>query len=172
MKFLIQSLTRCWKSVSKSVSFLKVLIHKLFFSFFSISWFLRNRITEEVAFLRDRGVEKWFSASKSFIKSFFLCESSSLQMWSVVKLFFRNLTRSKISIRNCRVVKKWLWVWRLWKIDSKHDALYKKWFKNCFFSKTLIQNYFINKKDIFRNNFGKKAQKTLLWRFYGEDWLN
>ena len=86
---------------------------------------------------------------RNFHQNLFFHKSISLQNLMRCKFFSRNPLRSKTF--DSRFVE-------LWKngskcdafeiLDSKNDALYKKWFKN-WFSKTLIQkseNFFIKKK--------------------------
>ena len=88
-EILDSRLTRCWKPVSKSVSFLKVLIQKLFFFlFFSISWFLRNRITEENGVFAGWKGRKVIFCKQIFHQNLFLNKSSSLQNVICCKTFF------------------------------------------------------------------------------------
>ena len=89
------------------------------------------------------------------------------------KTFFRNPTRSKISIQN---------LWGCEKngsksdafeiLDSKYDVWYNKWFKNWLFSKVLIpKKLFKGKKNnFFRNNFSENAQKKPILTFFGVIW--
>ena len=91
------------------------------------------------------------------------------------KFFSRNLLRSKTF--DSRFVELWqngskCDAFEI--LDSKNDALYKKWFKN-WFSKTLIQkseNLFIKKKNkLFTEQlFQECAKKKQHWRFYGVYW--
>ena len=53
--------------------------------------------------------------------------------------------------------------------DSKHDALYKKWFKNRFFSKILIP-FFFEWRKIFPQQLFQECKKSQHWRPYGVFW--
>ena len=99
---------RVVKNLFQNLFFFESLHSKtVFFSFFSLyHGFWEIALLKKLAFLRDSRVENRFSASKSFIKISFHTNQVHFKIWSVVKLFFRNLTRSKMSIPNCRVLKK------------------------------------------------------------------
>ena len=77
-------------------------------------------------------------------------------------LFVRNLADSKkFSIRNFRVVKNGSKSDTFEIPDSKHDASYKKCFKNQLFSKILIQFLFFWMKTFFSaTNFPRMHKKA------------
>ena len=99
VKNLFQNLFLFWKFWFKNCFFFPFFLYIMVFD--------KSHNWGSWRFCGIEGSKSDFLQANHSSKYFFLCESSSLQMWSVVKLFFRNLTRSKISIRNCRVVKKW-----------------------------------------------------------------
>ena len=94
------------------------------------------------------------------------------KIWCVVKIFIRNVTRSK------NFDSKFPQLWKsgpksdAFKIlDSKYDALYIKRSKNWLSSKIFIQYFFMKEKNtFFRHNFSKNAQKRQHWSFYGLNW--
>ena len=105
------------------------------------------------------------SKSVSFYKSNSLrnlirCKTCLFEIWLVQTYGFEI----------CRVVKNGSKSDAFESFDSKHDALYKKWFKNRFFSKNLIPILFLKEQKFFRNNFSKNAQKSQHWRLYGVYW--
>ena len=116
-------------------------------------------------------MENWFSASKSFIIICFFYKSIPLEKLMRCKTFF-----SKSDIFYSFLFEIFVFYKKCFKseafeiLDSKHDALYKKGFKNrFFFSKYMIQVLFLN-DFFFRNNFSKNAQNSLYWRLYGVFW--
>ena len=152
------------KTCFKICFFFESLDSKTFFSlFFSISWFLRNRITEENGVFAGWKGRKVIFCKQIIHQYLFLYKSSSLQNVICCKTFFRNLTRSKISIRNCRVVKKWLYGKRVWKFDSKNDALYEEMIQKPIIFKNFDPNFLFWMKKFFCNNFSNnfKFLKTV-----------
>ena len=85
-------------------------------------------------------------------------------------LFVRNLADSKFFYSKLSSCKKNSSKSDAFQIPhSKHDASYKKCFKNRLFSKSLIQ-FFFNENIFFRNQFSKNARKSQHWRLYGVYW--
>ena len=101
----------------------------------------------------------------------FVYKSISLQNLMRCKTFFRNVTCSKIfDSKNPELWKISSKSDALELLDCKYDALYKKGFKNWFFSKKLIQNSFSLKTTFFGKLF-QECTKNQLWRFKGVHWL-
>ena len=131
-------------------------------------FFLRKHIAAKVGILWGKTIQKWISASKSFIKISFYTNQVHFKIWCVVKLFFRKLTQSKTFDSN---------FFELWKngskydafenLDSKYDALYNKFLKNWMSLKILIQIFLKKKKKLFLEYLflecTKKPILTFLW---------
>ena len=94
-------------------------------------------------------MENWFFASKSFIKITLYTKQVHFQMWSVVKLFFRNPTRSKIYCSKVPFLKKNApslthlkfliqYMTRCTKNYSKTDYFQKVWSNFFFWMKTIF----------------------------------
>ena len=132
---------------------------------------MRKQITAEVGVLGDKKFQKYILQAKQSSKSVFFYKSNSLpSLICCQTCLFEILQILSFSIRNCRVVKNDSKSNAFEIPDSKHDASYKKCFKNRLFSKSLIQFLFLNENKFFRNKFSKNAQKSQHRRPYGVFW--
>ena len=112
--------------------------------------------------------KKIFCKQNIHQKLFFLQIKFTSKSDLLSNLFVRNLADSKFFYSKLSSCKKNGSKSDAFKIpDSKHDASYKKCFKNRLFSKSLIQFLFLSENIFFRNKFSKNAQKSQHWRLYG-----
>ena len=100
--------------------------------------------------MRDKRIQKRFSASNTLIKICFFINQIHFENWSVVKLVLSKsgtFWNSKFKI--CRVFKKGSKSDLFEILDSKHDVLYKKRFKNRFFFQKFWPQFFFWMKIFF-----------------------
>ena len=97
----------------------------------------------KLAFLSDKRVENWFSASKSFIIICFFYKSIPLEKLMRCKTFFSKSDTFYSFLFEIFVFYKKCFKSDAFEIlDSKHDALYKKGFKNRFFFQKIWSKFF------------------------------
>ena len=157
---------------SKSDALLKTCFKIWFFSkVFKRNCFFFHTFHQWVVFEKTHNCKNWrfhglkisekcFSESKTFDKVCFCTNQFHFKIWCVVRLFFRNVTHSKISDSNFP---------EFWEIgsksdafkilDSKYYALYIKWFKKWLSSKILIQNFFMNKNHFLPEQLFQECTK-------------
>ena len=153
---------RVVKNLFQNLIFLKNLDSKTgFFSIFSPnhgSW--ESAKPKKLAFSRGKRIENWFSASKSFIIICFNTNQFHFKNWCVVNFFSSKSDTFYIFLFEIVVFYKKCSKSDAFEIlDSKHHALYKKRFKNRFFSKKFDPSSFIEWKLFFPQQLFQECTK-------------
>ena len=155
------------KSCFKIWFFPKVLIFfcfdlKLFFSIYSPnhgSW--ETAKLKKLAFSRGKKYRKKTFCKQIIHHNLFLYKSISLQKLMRCKFFFsKSDTFYNFLFEIVVFYKKRSKSDAFEILDSKHDALYKKRFKNSFFSKNLIQVLFLNENFFSATTFPRMRKKA------------
>ena len=108
---------------------------------------------------------------QNFLQNLYLYQSNSLRNLMRCKTFYsKSDTFWNFRVQFYRILKKWLWVWRVWNSWFKTRRVVQKMIQKLNIFKNFDPNFFIENNS-FRNKFFKNAQKSQLWRFYGVNWL-